>query len=177
VRRVTWSAVAVSSLAIVAGLAGCTSSGHPHQGPTGSAAAPPPPTVSASPAVSRQPSATEPPVVAKDPAQPQPLSSSSQKVLYRTEGKRGSANLTVLPQVARGTLGIVVLCNGPGGILVRIGDVVSFGVGCGTDPGVYNEIELSSAKKSVSLSVTGSTKNEWALTMGWTSHIDPHPAD
>lgn len=83
----------------------------------------------------------------------------------------------MLPHVSRGTLGIVVLCNGPGSVLVHVGGVASFGVGCGTNPGVYNEIALASAKKSVSLSVTGSTKNEWALTMGWMSHIDQHPAD
>jgi hypothetical protein len=82
----------------------------------------------------------------------------------------------VLPHVARGTLGIVVLCNGPGSILVHVGAVASFGVGCGANPGVYNEIALDSAKKSVPLSVTSSAKNEWALTMGWTSQIDSHPA-
>jgi hypothetical protein len=95
-----------------------------------------------------------------------------QKVLYRTEGRRGSANLTVLSRIPRGTLGIVVLCNGPGSIVVQLGSIVSFPVGCDAGPGVYNEIALGSVKKSVAVSVTGSTSNEWALAMGWTLVID-----
>ncbi|MBM9509473.1 hypothetical protein [Actinacidiphila acididurans] len=98
-----------------------------------------------------------------------------QKVLYRTEGGRGSAQLTVLPRIPRGTLGIAVLCDGPGRILVHLGGIASFATVCGTgtSPGVYNEIALGSAKRSVALSVTGSSHNEWALTVGWTSVIAP----
>jgi len=66
---------------------------------------------------------------------------------------------------------VAVLCNGPGALIVQLGGIASFSAGCGSGPGVYNEIALGSAKKSVAVSVRGSTNNEWAMTMGWTSVI------
>lgn len=78
----------------------------------------------------------------------------------------------MLPQIPRGTVGVVVLCNGPGRIVIHLSGIASFGAACGSGPGVYNEIALGSARKKVAVSVTGSVKNEWALTMGWTSVID-----
>ncbi|WP_328473639.1 hypothetical protein [Streptomyces sp. NBC_00448] len=163
-------AVAVSALAIAAGMAGCTSAGHPHGTPKESTAR--------SVRSSGMPSATNPSPTPSpagqaegNPGRPLPLPE-HQKVLYQTQGRRASANLAVLPQIPRGTLGIVVLCNGPGRILIRLSGIASFGAACGSGPGVYNEIALGSVKKKVAISVTGSMKNEWALTMGWTSVID-----
>jgi hypothetical protein len=150
---------AASCLVAVVGVAGCTASAHKT-----------PVVTATSTAVSAQPTLSVPPVEI-DPGKPLSMPD-RQKVLYRTEGRRGSANLTVLPQIPRGTLGIVVLCNGPGRIVVHLGSIASFPSGCDSGPGVYNEIALGSAKKSVAVSVTGSASNEWALTLGWTSVID-----
>ncbi|MEW1865487.1 hypothetical protein AB0399_34775 [Streptomyces sp. NPDC088194] len=163
-------AVAVTSLAVAAGMTGCTSTGHAHGTAKESS------TRSAGPSVAlsgASPSSTHSPAgsAEADPARPLPLPD-HQKVLYQTQGRRASVNLAVLPQIPRGTVGIVVLCNGPGRILIHLSSIASFGAACGSGPGVYNEIALGSAKKKVAVSVTGSVKNEWALTMGWTSVID-----
>lgn len=156
---------AASTLVILAGAAGCSSAEHAR--PTDIAK------TATRPANSPKPSMSVPPVE-NDPSHPLSMPD-HQKVLYQTESRRGSAQLTVLPRIPRGTLGIVVLCNGPGRILVHLSGIVSFGAACGTGPGIYNEVALGSTKKSVAVSVTGTSQNKWALTMGWTSVID-HPA-
>lgn len=160
------AAVTAACLVVLAGAAGCTGGGH------AKAAGKPAPTTSVTgPSTgSPQPSASAP-AVETDPAQTLSMPD-HQQVLYKTAGRRGSANVTVLPRIASGTLGVAVVCNGPGAIHVSLGGIASFSAGCGTGPGVYNEIALGSARNSVAVSVTGSTNNEWAMTMGWTSHID-----
>jgi hypothetical protein len=169
-RVIRTAAAAACFLVIIAGAAGCsTAAEHPTPANTTTQPAGPP-----QPSVSVPPVETDP-AVTTDPAQPLSMPD-HQKVLYRTEGRRGSAHLALLPRIPRGTLGVVVLCNGPGQILVHLGSIASFGAGCGTGPGVYNEIALGSAKESVAVSVTGSAENEWALTVGWTSVID-HPVN
>jgi hypothetical protein len=166
-RLIRTGAAAACSLTILAGAIGCSATAEdPAPAKTTTQSAGPP-----QPSVSVPPDKADP-AVKNDPTQRLSMPD-NQKVLYQTEGRRGSADLAVLPQIPRGTLGIVVLCNGPGRILVHLGDIASFGASCGTGPGIYNEIALSSAKKSVAVSVTGSNKNEWALTMGWTSVINP----
>jgi hypothetical protein len=163
-RLIHTAAAAACSLTILAGAVGCSAAGHPSPAEATTRSAGPP-----GPAVSVRPVKAEP-AAENDPAQLLSVPG-HQKVLYRTQGRRGAAHLTVLPRIPRGTLGIVVLCNGPGRILVHLGDIASFDASCGTGPGVYNEIVLDGARRSVAVSVTGSNQNEWALTLGWTSVI------
>jgi hypothetical protein len=99
------------------------------------------------------------------------------KILFQAADKSGSAQLTVIPKIDPGTLGIVALCSGPGKITVDMGKIASFTVGCGrNNPGVYNVVALGSARNSVPISVQATSGNTWALTLGWNSGLAKPPS-
>ncbi len=157
------------SLVILTGAVGC-GGGTAHPAPARTSAA-------RAADASRQPVAAPPAAsaarpAAADPARPLPVSD-GRKVLYRTQGEHGSAQLTVLPRIPRGALDVAAVCGGPGAISVRLGTVASFTAACDAGPGVDNEIVLSSAKTSVPVSVTATTSEEWALNVAWTSSVAP----
>ncbi|SEO21751.1 hypothetical protein SAMN05216267_102047 [Actinacidiphila rubida] len=177
VERVKRSAVAGCCVLLVGGVVGCSGSGQP----AAARAVPPSSSVSASPFGSPPPSPSPSasgkvpavrPAGAYDPGHAPSLPLSSQKILFRTAGGRGSVRLTTLPRIPKGTVDVVALCSGPGSVLVHLGDIASSEVACGSGPGVSNEIALGSAKTSVAVSVTGGLDNQWALTVGWTRVID-----
>ena len=115
---------AACSLLVLSGAVGCTTAGHASPAPSGStarAASAPATADSAPTAVSAPPAPAAVPAVAKDPARTLSLEDGRQKVLYGTHGMRGSADLTTLARIPRGTLGIAVLCTGPGAVHVRLG--------------------------------------------------------
>lgn len=110
--------------------------------------------------------------VTLDPAKARTVDD-GQKVLFRTQGQRGPEELTTLARISQGTLGVQVVCSGPGRIRVRLGAIASFEADCGSGAAVYNEIALTSARNDVTVSVAGAPTDEWALSLSWTPVIAP----
>ena len=153
------------SLIALASVGGCTAT-HPAAAPSSAPVSQPAAATTAQSAAPLQ----------WNPATLQPLPDQG-KVLFQTADKHGSAQLTVIPRIGRGTLGVVALCSGPGKITVDMGKIASFTVGCGTNsPGVYNVVGLGSARSSVLLSVQANSGNTWALTLGWSSTMETPPS-
>ncbi|MBC3843251.1 hypothetical protein GXW82_32720 [Streptacidiphilus sp. 4-A2] len=132
--------------------------------------------VTTSPIAHAVASASTPVTAGPDPAQPLPLPDPG-RVLFQASDRTGSDRSAALPPIDPGTLGIDAVCSGPGKIVVGLSDIGTFDVSCGAaSPGEYNQLVLSSSYRSVRVSVQGSSRNTWALTLGWTDSTS-HPAD